>query len=218
MTEPALHLASGLRVEQPLERLRRFSAEEYAYYDAIRDPDPDRITPMDILATVSMNSFVNSATKVRSVHGGMAANCDPLLPEIPVGADLRTFDIGAVRDLLDAACRARGVLVPVATKVLHRKRRRLVPMLDSVVIDAYRNRGLTLSLGALQEGSKAADAVMPVLEAFRGDLIGSWGELEVLRARLSEEGFTLTNVRLLEVLIWVQTEPRGYYRGESKGE
>jgi hypothetical protein len=91
-------------------------------------------------------------------------------------------------------------------------------MLDSVVIDAYRNRGLTLSLGALQEGSKAADAVMPVLEAFRGDLIGSWGELEVLRARLSEEGFTLTNVRLLEVLIWVQTEPRGYYRGESKGE
>lgn len=61
-------------------------------------------------------------------------------------------------------------------------------------------------------GNRAAQAVIPVLEAFRADLIGSWDELQGLAASLAEKGFELTPLRLLEVLIWTETEPRGYYR------
>jgi hypothetical protein len=49
------------------ERLRTFLDEEYAYYNAIASTDPAHITPMDVLVTVSVNSFVNDAAKVRRV-------------------------------------------------------------------------------------------------------------------------------------------------------
>jgi hypothetical protein len=117
-----------------------------------------------------MNSFVNSANRVRSVHRGLAGVCEPILGQIPEDADLRTFDLAPVQRLLDAACRVRWVLVPVATKVLHRKRRSLIPMLDGVVINYYRRAGVRVSDAALQDGARAAGAVMPVLEAFRADL------------------------------------------------
>ena len=85
--------------------------------------------------TIAMNSFINSANKVRSVHRGMAEACDPLLPEVPVDADIRTFDLDGTisSELFDGACRVRGVLMPVATKVLHRKRPGWIPMLDNVI-------------------------------------------------------------------------------------
>ena len=208
-----LRLASGLTVPDPLGRLRSFCTAEYAYYDAIPSTHPNCIEPIDILATVSMNSFVNSANRVRSVHQGLAEACNPILADIPVDADLRTFPHPPVQRLLDAACRVRWVLVPVATKVLHRKRRSLIPMLDGVVIGYYRQAGVSVSGAALQDGARAAGAVMPVLEAFRADLADAWDRLTVMTSRLAEEGYLLTPLRALELLIWTETEPRGYYRG-----
>ena len=69
-----LELASGCAIERPLDRLKWFCEGEYAYYDAIPSVDPNGIDPLDVLVTVAMNSFVNSATKVHRVHQGMAAN------------------------------------------------------------------------------------------------------------------------------------------------
>ncbi len=37
-------------------------------------------------------------------------------------------------------------------------------------------------------------------------------QLEALASSLGAAGHQLTLVRLLEMLIWIQTEPRGYYR------
>jgi len=208
-----LRLASGLVVADPLGRLLAFCTEEYAYYDAIPSTRPNRIEPIDILATVSMNSFVNSANRVWSVHQGLAGACEPILEQIPEDADLRTFDLDTVQRLLDAACRVRWVLVPVGTKVLHRKRRSLIPMLDGVVIGYYRQAGVSVSGAAVQDGSRAAPAVMPVLEAFRADLASAWDHLTRVTSRLAESGYPLTPLRALELLIWTETEPRGYYRG-----
>jgi Family of unknown function (DUF6308) len=212
-TPNPVRLASGLALADPLDRLLAFCAAEYAYYDAIPSSRPNRIDPIDILATVSMNSFVNSAGRVRSVHQGLAAACEPILADIPVDADLRTFDLGPLQRLLDAACRVRSVLVPVATKVLHRKRRSLIPMLDGVVIGYYRRVGVRVSAAALQDGARAAGAVMPVLEAFRADLASAWDRLTQVTLRLAGSGYQLTPLRALELLIWTETEPRGYYRG-----
>jgi hypothetical protein len=208
-----LRLASGLAVAAPHDRLLAFCTEEYAYYDAIPSTRPDRIEPIDILATVAMNSFVNSASRVWSVHKGLAEACEPILGQIPEHADLRTFDLAAVQRLLDAACRVRWVLVPVATKVLHRKRRSLIPMLDGVVIDYYRRAGVSVSDAALGDGARAAAAVMPVLEAFRADLASAWDHLTALTLRVAGSGYQLTPLRALELLVWTETEPRGYYRG-----
>jgi len=124
----SLHLASGLEIEHPEQRLEAFLADEWAYYDGIPDESPNAITPIDVLAPVSVNAYAfrGGASNLRKIHVGLASACDPLLPSIPVDSDLRTFfGQTAVRELLHSAVQVHQVLLPVATKVLFRKRREL---------------------------------------------------------------------------------------------
>ena len=117
----------------------RFCQQEYDYDDRIPDMAPYRIEPIDVMVTIAMNSFVNNATMVRLVHRGLAGQYDSILHLIPADADLLTFDpqLKEFEQLIHAAVQARQVLVPVATKVLHRKRRGFIPMLDNVVMGHY---------------------------------------------------------------------------------
>jgi len=113
-----------------------------------------------------VNSRVNSATKVHRVHQGMATNCEPILPSIPQDADLLDLDSLSepLRELLHAAVQIKGVLIPVATKVLHRKRRSLVPMLDSVVIRHYLSAPeYKALLPGTESKDKAANVAMEAL-------------------------------------------------------
>lgn len=88
----AIELPSGCTVPDPAARLTAFCTGEYIYYDAIVSTEPNRIDPIDVLATVAVNSFVNSAVKVYGVHQGMSAACEPILPSIPEDADLVGLD------------------------------------------------------------------------------------------------------------------------------
>jgi len=213
----AFRLTSGLVVADPLGRLLAFCAEEYAYYDAVPSTNPNHIDPVDVLVTVSMNSFVNTAEKARSIHRGLAEACDPILEVIPEDADLRVIDLPLVERLLDAACQVRGVLIPVATKVLHRKRRSLIPMLDSVLIDYYLHAGVDVVRAAFEDGRRAGKAARPILERFRADLSGGWDDLTAVTGALATSGFRLTPLRALELLIWTETEQRAYYRTDGTG-
>lgn len=208
-------LRSGCRIGDPLERLLRFCGEEYAYYDAIPSANPNRIEPIDVLAAVAMNSFVNTATAIRRVHQDLARNCDSLLDQIPEDADLLSFNpsLDQAQQLLHAAVQARGVLIPVATKVLHRKRRSLIAMLDNVVIAHYLSVSPErISWDKTQNEQTAAEVAVDVLKAFREDLRLAQAEIEHIRQRLEAESFRLTLVRILELLVWTEKEERGYYR------
>ncbi len=210
-----LELASGCRIERPLDRLKWFCEGEYAYYDAIPSADPNRIDPLDVLVTVAMNSFVNSAVKVHRVHQGMAVNCEPILATIPEDANLVDLEPWRVplRELLHAAVQARSVLIPVATKVLHRKRRSLIPMLDTVVMRHYLSAPeYKTLLPGTESKDKAADVAMEALRHFHHDLVDARSEIETLQEDLAGAGFPLTPVRILELLVWTQTEQSGGYR------
>ena len=209
-----LVLPSGAVIPQPRRLVGAFFAEEWAYYDGIDDPIPNQIQPLDIVVTLSVNSFLNSATRIRSVHRGLAAACESRLTEIPVDADLRTFPLNQVVDLLDAACQVPYVLVPVATKVLHRKRRQLIPMLDTVVSDCYLDALERSDLrAATQDKKRAAEAARVPLEGFSRDLDALWRQLNELRAHLDSAGFPVTELRILEVLLWIGADPLRQYVG-----
>jgi hypothetical protein len=209
-----LRLPSG-NIAKPRERLLAFCRGEYAYYDAIPSLDANRIDPLDVLVTVAMNSRVDSAVKVHRVHQGLAENCNPRLPALPEDADLIDLDRWRepLRELLHAAVQAHFVLIPVATKVLHRKRRFLIPMLDGVVLRYYLD---TPELRALLPGTenkaKAADVAMEALTLFHADLVHTRDAIGALRVWLEEQGFSLSPVRVLELLVWMEVEPAGYYR------
>jgi len=210
-----VELPSGCAIERLDERMLAFCHGEYVYYDAIPSSDPNRIEPLDVLVTVAMNSFVNSAVKVHLVHRGMATSCEPILSTIPEDADLIDLDLWRepLRELLHAAVQVRWVLIPVATKVLHRKRRSLIPMLDSIVLRHYLNGPEHKAiLPGTENKAKAADVAMEALRLFRDDLLQAQGAIEALQKELALVGFSLTPVRILELLVWTQVEPNGNYR------
>ena len=212
-TTPALILPSGLRIDNPLGKLSAFCVEEYPYYDGVPDADPDRVLPVDVMVTIAVNSYVTRADQVRTIHRGMAARCDRLLAEIPRDADLLgDAPLAEFRRLIHEAVQVRGVLIAVATKVLHRKRPAFIPMLDSVVLKHYlkaAGRPQWLDTKA-QSGATAAEPAMLVLEHFREDLSTARKPLEAMRSQLARQGFPLTPVRMLEILVWNETQR--YYR------
>jgi hypothetical protein len=217
----SLELPSGCVIQRPDERMLAFCRNEFAYYDALTSADPNRIDPLDVLATVAMNSRVDTAKKVRQVHEGLASRCDPLLPAIPEDANLLDFEKWRkpLRDLLDAAVQTPGVLVATATKVLHRKRRFLIPMLDSVVLRHYLAAN-PASLRVCIESdykSRAADGAMDAVVTFHGDLVAAQPEIESILQALAREGYSLSPVRILEVLIWTEMEPGAGYRASLGG-
>jgi Family of unknown function (DUF6308) len=219
----ALELPSGLVVADPLGRLHRFCQAEYGYYDGIPHGDPNRLEPLDVLVTTAVNAFATaSAARIRQVHQGLQGRVEPLLAQIPTNVDLVSADeaaLAGVRRLLEAAVQVSWVLVPVACKVLHRKRPRLIPMLDNVVLGHYQHAlGEPWLAAASQDKRRAAAAGMRVLVAFRDDLRAVAEPLGVVVDVLSREGFSLTPVRALEVLVWTQVEPYGQYRAQPAAE
>ena len=211
----ATELPSGLNVDLSPPLVRYFCREEWVYYDGVPDRDPSRILPEDVTVTVAMNSFVDTAAKVRTVHRGMVKACDWTLRDVPVDADIRTFDVDGViaLDLFTAACRVKGVLLPVATKVLHRKRPGWIPMIDNVILVAYLDAMGRPGLKArTQKGAKAAGVGIFVMNAFRKDLEAVEDEVHAVEVELAGADTPMTPVRILEVALWMAIEPKGYYR------
>jgi hypothetical protein len=212
-------LSSGVSAWLDETSLILFGRNEWPYYDGVPDRDPYRILPDDVQVTVSMNSYVATADKVREVHRGLARACDPLLRDIPEGADLSTFDadLSIANRLLTSACAPRGVLLAVATKVLHRKRPWYIPMLDSVIVAAYADalRKPGFKVLAAESKEKAGSAGTFVMEAFRRDLADATEALAPIHRVLKAKGSPMTPVRLLEVAVWMANETRGYYRREA---
>ena len=203
-------MPSGLSIVDFQDKILRFVENEYAYYDGIPSSEPNRITPMDVLVSNAVNSNVNTADKMKDVHSGLARACNPILSMIPEQASLiDPLNEPLVRRLLRAACSVRFVLLPVATKVLHRKRRNLIPMLDNVVLRYYEGE----SGVATAQAKREAPAVgMSALRKFRADLRSCRPALTDLTNHLALRGIYLSDLRVLEASIWMETEPVGYYR------
>ena len=129
--------------------------------------------------------------------------------------DLQADDaaLDAFEELITAALLTSGVLIPVAVKVLHRKRRSLIPMLDNVLLEFYLRLSGVARPGSLTQNKRTAgSAAVTALRLFRHDLVASAAELEYVRTTLGSAGYLLTPVRILEILVWSEVEPRGYYR------
>jgi hypothetical protein len=210
-----ISLPSGLTVDDPVARLLRYCEQEYEYYDGVPDPHPNAIVATDVLVTVALNSWLSDAKRVRTAHRGIRDNCSTLLAAIPRDANLLELEppFDPVRRLLHCAVQATYVLVPVATKVLHRKRPHLIPMFDWIVLAYYLSELSGVAMSWRHSNKRhAAEAAMPALALFREDLGGAEARLLELSQELEERGYRLSPVRILELLVWTAREPKGYYR------
>lgn len=101
----------------------------------------------------------------------------------------------SLRQIFDAFADIRGVGLSKTTKALHPKRPALIPMLDSVVQGYLADDDL---------GPKApfGERALELVRGYKRDLDANRAPIRAIRRQLERRGYDLTEVRILDLLIW----------------
>ena len=97
--------------------------------------------------------------------------------------------------LFDAFADIRGVGFSKMTKALHRKRPALIPMLDSVV-QTY------LADDDLGREASFGERALGLVRGYKRDLNRNRAAVRAVRRELASRGYWLSEVRILDLLIW----------------
>jgi len=137
-----LVLGAG-RLDRALEDAERLLAG-YRNDDGLRylnyqpTTDPDRLLPEDLAVTILINSRVGAAA-FRSAQDQSSALDLAWLPDVAL-EDSSPADRAAVAALVAEIAGWRGFATSNATKILHKKRPRLIPIMDNqAIFGAYMN-------------------------------------------------------------------------------
>jgi uncharacterized protein DUF6308 len=103
-----------------------------------------------------------------------------------------------LRQLFEAFADIRGVGLSKMTKALHRKRPELIPMLDSVVQRYLEDDDLGMK-------TPFAERALELVRGYKRDLDANRAGMRSLRQELTRRGYRLTEVRILDLLIWSVT-------------
>ena len=191
-------LRGGVEVEDSLE-LAFESLAAYSSYEARDSSGPDsfdesdlrqanrggaRISAAEIAAILERRDEIERALREIRPAASLADTASAI-PWLPL---TRIFD--AFSDI-------RGVGFSKMTKALHPKRPALIPMLDSVV-QAYltRNDSATRSSGSFGEHATA------LVRIYKRDVDRNRSALREMQRELASRDYRLTEVRILDVLIW----------------
>jgi hypothetical protein len=209
----ALRVSPEFEIPDPSNKLLEFLRNEWELYDKVEVAQDSTLTLYDILLSVMMNSRLNTAGKVRSIWVGKGA-VEGALGRIPPEAALTDEDApwDDLCALMDAFCRIKFAGPAVATKILHKKRPVLIPIVDSVVGEYLRSCREEPYPRGTSEGWRVTENI----KVFREQLVRCLPDVERLCEVASRAGMRVTPVRAFEVLMWIQCEPNGYYRPKSE--
>jgi hypothetical protein len=189
-------LRNGVDIADPLEVVLGFLEAHWAF--DVSDPsgpasfgesdlrlanrDGARISGAEIAAILERRGAIERALQAIAPHASLAevAISVPWLP---------------LRQLFDAFADIRGVGFSKMTKALHRKRPALIPILDSVVQKYLEGDDL---------GAQApfGERALGLVRGYKRDLDSNRVPVRVVRQELARRGHDLTEVRILDLLIW----------------
>jgi hypothetical protein len=189
-------LRKGVQIEDPLSVVLGFLEARWALdvSDAsgpasFRESDlrlanrgGARISAAEIAAILERRRAIERALRAIAPDASLAgvANSVPWLP---------------LRQLFDAFAEIHGVGCSKMTKALHRKRPALIPMLDSVVQNYLQDD----DLGA---HAPFGERALGLVRGYKRDLDRNRAPLRAVRQELARLGYALTEVRILDLLIW----------------
>lgn len=194
---------NGRSIDNSEERIREYcSVEIYGGYDN-RHNINNEITLEDIKAADKIYAFIMRYDKSLPEKIINSSEIPSALREV------KNQNLGGItesewqktktrlRELLKSFLKTRGVGLARAAKVLHLKRPKLIPILDSLVmvflVDVDTNR--VPKPKSLQYGMKA-------VEIARMDLRKNKEEFKKLQKELADLPIPLTRVRLYDILCW----------------
>jgi Family of unknown function (DUF6308) len=192
-------LRNGVSISDPLSIMLGFLKAQWPF--DVGDPsrfasfgEPDlrlanrggaRISSAQIAAILERRRAIEPALRAIAPHASLtgAADAVNLVPWLPL------------RQLFDAFADIRGVGFSKMTKALHPKRPALIPMLDSVV-QKY--------LHGDDPGPQApfGERALGLVRGYKRDLDRNWAAVQTVRQELASRGYRLTEVRILDLLIW----------------
>jgi Family of unknown function (DUF6308) len=195
VTRPVV-LRNGVEIEDSLnvalgffEAYRRYDAGDGSPPGSFREADlrlanrgGARISAAEIAAILERRAAIEGALRAIPPDASLTGAADTVL-WLPLGL------------LFEAFADIRGVGFAKMTKALHRKRPALIPLLDSVV---QRH---------LEDDDPGAHApfgarALALVRGYKRDLDRNRATLRAVRRELAKRGYTLTEVRILDVLIW----------------
>jgi len=189
-------LRNGVEIDDPLSVLLGFLDARWAFNTAgasgpasFGEPDlrlanrgGARISAAEIAAILGRGDAIQRALRLIAPDASLtgAATSVPLLP---------------LRQLFDAFADLRGVGFSKMTKALHRKRPALIPMLDSVVQKYLEDDDLGAHAPFGERG-------LGLVRGYKRDLDLNRAPLRAVRRELAKRSRELSDVRILDLLIW----------------
>ena len=189
-------LRRGIEVDNPLrlalEFLEAYGVEAGDFSPASFDESDlrlanragARISAAEIAAILERRSQIERA--LGEIHP-RASLADPT-PSIPWAS---------LTELFDAFADIRGIGFSKMTKALHRKRPALIPMLDSF-LQAYLTQD---DLDARSSGT-FGERTTALVRTYKEELDRNRSALRELQRELANREYRLTEVRILDLLIW----------------
>ena len=189
-------LRNGVEIADPLGVLLgyldtrwAFDVEDASGPAAFGEPDlrlanrgGARISAVEIAAILERRRAIERALRV-------------IAPDASLAAARSAVPWQSLRRLFDAFADVRGVGCSKMTKALHRKRPALIPMLDSVV---------QRHLEADDLGAHAAfgERALALVRGYKRDVDANRAPLRAVRRELAKRDRPLSEVRILDLLIW----------------
>jgi hypothetical protein len=191
-------LRGGVEVENPLELALEFLAA-YSGYEAHDSTGPDSFDESDLRQANRGGARISAAeiAEILGRRGEIEGALREIRPATSLADTASAIPWAPLTRLFDAFSDIRGVGFSKMTKALHPKRPALIPMLDSVV-QAYltRNDSATRSSGSFGEHATA------LVHRYKQDLDRNRSALREIQRELASRDYRLTEVRILDLLIW----------------
>jgi hypothetical protein len=191
-------LRGGVEVENPLELALEF-LHMYSSYEGYDTSGRASFNEGD-LRLANRGGARISANEIAAIlerRGEIERTLRKIQPDASLADATSSIPWIALTRLFDSFADIRGIGFSKMTKALHRKRPALIPMLDSVV-QAYLTRDDpgTSSSGSFGERSTA------LVRSYKRDLDRNRSVLHELQRELASRSYRLTEVRILDLLIW----------------
>jgi hypothetical protein len=194
----AITLRGGVEVENPLELALEFLAA-YPGYEAPGSPGSASFDESD-LRLANRGGARISAVEIAAVldrRGRIERALREIRPDASLAASSSSIPWRPLRRLFDAFADIRGVGFSKMTKALHRKRPALIPILDSVVV-AY----LTSDDPGTRSSGSFGERATELVRSYKRDLDRNHSALQKVQRELASRTYRLSEVRILDLLIW----------------